>query len=61
LRHRHQHERRRDARPPARAAGARLTTLLHEVAAQRGTTGGYGLVTLCVGVGQGEAAIVEKL
>jgi len=49
---------------PLGCSGARLfTTLLHEM--QRRTELGepirYGLATLCVGVGQGEAAIVEKI
>ncbi len=44
---------------PLGCSGARiLTTLLHEMG-RRGTR--YGLATLCVGVGQGEAAIVECL
>jgi acetyl-CoA acetyltransferase len=49
---------------PLGCSGARiLTTLLHEM--QRRTQAGepmrYGLATLCVGVGQGEATIVEYL
>jgi acetyl-CoA acetyltransferase len=46
------------------SSGSRLlTTLIHEM--QRRAEGGarmrYGLVTLCVGVGQGEATIIERL
>jgi len=49
---------------PLGCSGARiLTTLIHEM--QRRATAGetmrYGLATLCVGVGQGEATIVERL
>ena len=49
---------------PLGCSGARiLTTLLHEM--QRRAAGGermrYGLATLCVGVGQGEATIIEML
>lgn len=44
---------------PLGMSGARLVvSLLHELE-RRG--GRYGLATLCVGVGQGEAAIVERL
>jgi 3-oxoadipyl-CoA thiolase len=44
---------------PLGCSGARiLTTLLHEMA-RSGTR--YGLATLCVGVGQGEATVVERL
>jgi len=40
------------------ASGARiLTTLLH---ALRRTGGRYGLATMCIGVGQGIAVIVES-
>jgi acetyl-CoA acetyltransferase len=47
---------------PLGCSGARiLTTLLHEM--QRRREGGermrYGLATLCVGVGQGEATLIE--
>ena len=43
---------------PLGCSGARLvTTLLHEMRLRR--TVKYGLATLCVGVGQGEATIVE--
>jgi acetyl-CoA acetyltransferase family protein len=49
---------------PLGCSGARiLTTLLHEMR-RRSTSEKrpyYGLVTLCVGVGQGEATIVEWL
>ena len=42
---------------PLGASGARvLTTLVH---ALRAKNGGYGIATLCVGVGQGVATIVE--
>jgi 3-oxoadipyl-CoA thiolase len=42
---------------PLGMSGARLAvTLLHEL---RRRGGGYGLATLCVGVGQGQAAIFE--
>jgi acetyl-CoA C-acetyltransferase len=49
---------------PLGCSGARiLTTLLHEM--QRRSAAGeemrYGLATLCVGVGQGEATLVELL
>jgi acetyl-CoA C-acetyltransferase len=47
---------------PLGCSGARiLTTLLHEMARRRtaGESMRYGLATLCVGVGQGEATIVE--
>jgi acetyl-CoA acetyltransferase family protein len=44
---------------PLGASGARLmTTMLHEL----GRTGGrYGLVTMCIGVGQGIATVVERI
>ena len=42
---------------PLGMSGARLTvTLLHELK-RRG--GGYGVATMCVGVGQGQAALFE--
>ena len=47
---------------PLGCSGARLmTTLIHEMSrrAPKENRPYYGLVTLCVGVGQGEAAIVE--
>jgi acetyl-CoA C-acetyltransferase len=47
---------------PLGCSGARiLTTLLHEMKrrAAAGETMRYGLATLCVGVGQGEATLVE--
>ena len=45
---------------PLGASGARITaTLLHEM--QRRDGARYGLVTMCVGVGQGAATIFEKL
>ncbi len=44
---------------PLGCSGARiLTTLIHEM--QRRPTVRYGLATMCVGVGQGAALIVEK-
>jgi acetyl-CoA acyltransferase len=45
---------------PLGASGARiLTTLLHEM--QRRDEVRYGLATMCIGVGQGIAMVVEKL
>ena len=40
-----------------------FTTLIHEMQrrSELGESMQYGLATLCVGVGQGEAAIVEKI
>ncbi len=49
---------------PLGCSGARiLTTLLHEMKqrAAEGQTMRYGLATLCVGVGQGEATVIEML
>jgi 3-oxoadipyl-CoA thiolase len=49
---------------PLGCSGARiLTTLLHEMSrrAPKSTQPYYGLATLCVGVGQGEATVVEWL
>jgi acetyl-CoA C-acetyltransferase len=49
---------------PLGCSGARiLTTLIHEMGrrAAAGAAMRYGLATLCVGVGQGEATIVERL
>jgi acetyl-CoA acetyltransferase family protein len=52
---------------PLGCSGARiLTTLIHEMRRRAGKGGHetrpyYGLATLCVGVGQGEATIVEWL
>ena len=44
---------------PLGASGARLMTMLvHEL---RRTGGRYGLATMCIGVGQGIATIVERL
>ncbi len=44
---------------PLGASGARLmTTLVHELG-RRG--GRYGLATMCIGVGQGIAAVIERL
>lgn len=49
---------------PLGSSGARiLTTLVHELG-RRARVGGrarYGLATLCVGVGQGEATVIERL
>lgn len=49
---------------PLGSSGARiLTTLVHELG-RRARAGGrarYGLATLCVGVGQGEATVIERL
>lgn len=49
---------------PLGCSGARiLTTLIHEMQ-RRAATGQpmrYGLATLCVGVGQGEATVVERI
>ena len=46
---------------PLGCSGARLvTTLVHEMR-RRGGSVRHGLATLCVGVGQGEAAILERL
>ena len=49
---------------PLGCSGARLfTTLIHEMQrrSELGESMQHGLVTLCVGVGQGEAAIVERI
>ncbi len=49
---------------PLGCSGARIfTTLLHEMKRRKaaGERMRYGLVTLCVGVGQGEATIIEML
>lgn len=49
---------------PLGCSGARiLTTLMHEMKRQRavGASMRYGLATLCVGVGQGEATLIELL
>jgi 3-oxoadipyl-CoA thiolase len=49
---------------PLGCSGARLmTTLIHEMhrRAVQGEETRYGLATLCVGVGQGETTIVERL
>jgi acetyl-CoA acetyltransferase len=44
---------------PLGSTGARLlTTLVHEMK-KRGSR--YGLVTMCIGVGQGIAMVVEKI
>lgn len=45
---------------PLGCSGARImTTLLHEMRRREGVR--YGLATMCVGVGQGAAVIVEKV
>jgi acetyl-CoA acetyltransferase family protein len=49
---------------PLGCSGARLlTTLIHEMQRRSGCGEAmrYGLATLCVGVGQGEAAIIERI
>jgi len=49
---------------PLGASGARLlTTLIYEMQrrAEHGETMRYGLATLCIGVGQGEATLIERL
>jgi acetyl-CoA acetyltransferase len=44
---------------PLGCSGARLmTTLVHELNRRLGR---LGLATLCVGVGQGEATVVERI
>jgi acetyl-CoA acetyltransferase len=47
---------------PLGCSGARiLTTLVHEMKRRHANSARYGLATLCVGVGQGEATIIERL
>ena len=49
---------------PLGCSGARiLTTLLHELKRRKeaGVVNRYGIAALCVGVGQGEATLVEAL
>ncbi|MCH8083638.1 MAG: thiolase family protein [Myxococcales bacterium] len=49
---------------PLGCSGARLfTTLIHEMQrrSELGEPMQHGLITLCVGVGQGEAAIIERI
>jgi acetyl-CoA acetyltransferase len=49
---------------PLGCSGARIfTTLLHEMKRRKaaGEQMHYGLATLCVGVGQGEATVIEML
>jgi len=49
---------------PLGCSGARLfTTLIHEMQrrSELGESMQHGLITLCVGVGQGEAAIIERI
>jgi acetyl-CoA C-acetyltransferase len=49
---------------PLGCSGARLvTTLIHEMQrrAEQGEAMRHGLVTLCVGVGQGEATVIERV
>jgi acetyl-CoA acetyltransferase len=44
---------------PLGASGARiLTTLVHELNRRQGR---YGLATMCIGVGQGIASVIERL
>ncbi|MDE3231414.1 MAG: 3-oxoadipyl-CoA thiolase, partial [Chloroflexota bacterium] len=44
---------------PLGASGARLvTTLIHELGRRKGR---YGLATMCIGVGQGIATVIERL
>jgi acetyl-CoA acetyltransferase len=44
---------------PLGCSGARLmTTLLHELERRNGR---YGLATMCIGVGQGIATIIERI
>ena len=44
---------------PLGCSGARIvTTLVHELARRRGR---YGLATMCIGVGQGIALVVERV
>ena len=44
---------------PLGCSGARIVvTLLHELERRNGK---YGLATMCIGVGQGIAAIIERL
>ena len=44
---------------PLGASGARLVvSLVHELERRRGR---FGLATMCVGVGQGMAAVIERL
>jgi acetyl-CoA acetyltransferase len=44
---------------PLGASGARvMTTLVHEMRRRKAR---YGLATMCIGVGQGLAAIVERV
>lgn len=45
---------------PIGCTGARITTTLYEME-RRGVDYGYGLVSLCVGGGQGMAMIVERI
>ncbi len=46
---------------PLGCSGARLVTTLVQEMRRRGQSVRHGLVTLCVGVGQGEAAVLERL
>ncbi len=49
---------------PLGCSGARIvTSLIHELQrrAELGERSKYGLATLCVGVGQGEAAVIERI
>jgi acetyl-CoA acetyltransferase len=44
---------------PLGSSGARLVTMLVHELARRG--GRYGLATMCIGVGQGIATVVERI
>jgi acetyl-CoA acetyltransferase len=49
---------------PLGCSGARIvTSLIHEMQrrASLGERAEYGLATLCVGVGQGEAAVIQRI
>ncbi len=47
---------------PLGCSGVRIsTTLVHEMGRRSSSAVGYGLATMCVGVGQGAAVIYEKL
>jgi acetyl-CoA acetyltransferase len=44
---------------PLGASGARImTTLVHELVRRQGR---YGLATMCIGVGQGIATVIERV
>jgi acetyl-CoA acetyltransferase len=44
--------------PLGMSGGRLITTLVHELARTRGR---YGLATMCIGVGQGIATVVERI